>query len=76
MQHAKLNMLALFMHHFCIRLQINPYSEPTSYQEKRSLCKHSKIDVLHFVLPYFSLVSDVTLFPLKIKAKHIFNIGF
>ena len=65
LKHAKLNMLALFMHHFCILQQINPYSEPIFHYENRSLCKHGKIDVRHFGLTYFCLVSDVTLFPLK-----------
>ena len=76
MQHAKLNMLPLFMPHFCIRLQINPYSEPKSYYENRSICKHGKTDVRHFGLTYFRLVSDVTLFPIKMKAKHNFNNWF
>ena len=31
LKHAKFNMLALIMHYFCIRLQINPYSETISY---------------------------------------------
>ena len=64
MKHTKLNMLALL----CItsiRLQINPYLEPTSYYENGSLCKHGKIDVRHFGLTYFRLVSDVTLLTLK-----------
>ena len=71
MKHAKLNILALFMIHFCIRLQINPYSEQTSYYENRSLCKHGKIDVRHFGLTYFR---TITAEKLKIKAKHNFNI--
>ena len=73
MKHAKLNILALFMIHFCIRLHINPYSEPTSYYENRSLCKHVKIDVRHFGLTYFRAI---TAEKLKIKAKHNVNIGF
>ena len=73
MKHVKLNILALFMHHFCIRLQLNPYSEPTSYYENRSLCTPGKIDVRHFGLTYFRLMSDVTLFPLN--DRHNFNVG-
>ena len=52
-----------------IGLQINPYSEPTSYYENLSLCKHGKIDVRHFG-PNYSHKK------LIIKANHNFNIGF
>ena len=72
MKHVKLNILALFMIHFCIRLQINPYSEPTFYYENRSFCKHGKIDARHYGLTYFR---TNTAEKLKIKAKHNFIIG-
>ena len=71
--------LSIFMHHFCIIDCRNPYSEPTSYYENRSLCKHGKIAVRHFFLTYFRLGSDVILFPLKsskLRQSIILILGF
>ena len=58
---------------------INPYSNPTSYYDTRSLCKHGKLKSAILGVTYFCQVSDVTLFPRKnskLRPSIILILGF
>ena len=58
---------------------IYPYSNPTSYYDTRSLCKHGKLKSAILGVTYFCQVSDVTLFPRKnskLRPRIIFILGF